>query len=41
MPVNIGAGQQGEAICYSADGKALLAGSEQLPCPLIEVKRKK
>lgn len=41
MPVTIGARQQGEAICYSADGKALLASSEQLPCPLIEVKRKK
>lgn len=41
MPVNIGARQQGEAICYSADGKALLASSEQLPCPLIGVKRKK
>ena len=41
MPVNIGARQQGEAICYSSDGKALLASSEQLPCPLIGVKRKK
>ena len=41
MPVNIGALQQGEAVCYRADGGALLATSEQLPCPLIEVKRKK
>jgi len=41
MPGNIGARQQGEAICYSSDGKALLASSEQLPCPLIGVKRKK
>jgi len=40
VPVNIGARQQGEAICYSADRKALLATSEQLPCPLIEVTRK-
>lgn len=29
--------RQGEAICYRADGKALLATSEGNPCPLIEV----
>ena len=39
--VDIGARHQGEAVCYSADGMALLATSEQLPCPLIEVKRRK
>ena len=39
-PVNLGARQQGEAVCYSADGMALFATSEQLPCPLIEVKRR-
>jgi hypothetical protein len=39
-PVDIGARQQGEAVCYSTDGMALLATSEQLPCPLIEVKRR-
>ena len=41
VPVNIGARQQGEAVCYSADGMALFATSEQVPCPLIEVKRTK
>ena len=39
-PVNLGARQQGEAVCYSADGMALFATSEQLPCPLTEVKRR-
>ncbi|HET9528834.1 MAG TPA: hypothetical protein VFQ92_00670 [Blastocatellia bacterium] len=38
-PVNIGSRRQGEAICYRADGLALLATSEGLPCPLIEVAR--
>ena len=40
IPVNIGARQQGEAVCYSADGMALFATSERLPCPLIELKRR-
>lgn len=40
MGVDIGARQQGESICYRPDGKALLATSEELPCPLIEVKRR-
>ena len=40
IPVDIGARLQGEAVCYSADGMALFATSEQLPCPLIEVKRR-
>jgi hypothetical protein len=39
-PVDVGARQQGEAVCYSADGMALFATSEELPCPLIEVKRR-
>lgn len=41
IPVDIGARQQGEAVCYSADGMAVFATSEQLPCPLIEVKRRR
>ncbi|HVK03390.1 MAG TPA: hypothetical protein VM490_07940 [Armatimonadaceae bacterium] len=32
--------QQGEAICYRADGKALLATSEKLPTPLYEIRAK-
>jgi len=43
LPVDIGGfpgvRRQGEAICYRADGLALLATSEGLPCPLIEVVR--
>jgi hypothetical protein len=43
IPVDIGGfpgvRRQGEAICYSADGLALLATSEGLPCPLIEAAR--
>jgi len=38
--VDIGARRQGESICYRPDGIALLATSEELPCPLIEVKRR-
>ncbi len=42
-PVNIGGfpgvRRQGEAICYRADGLALLATSEGFPCPLIEAAR--
>jgi hypothetical protein len=42
-PVDIGGfsgvRRQGEAICYRADGLALLATSEGLPCPLIEIAR--
>ncbi len=40
MPVSIGTRRQGEAICYRADGLALLATSEGLPCPLIEIPRR-
>lgn len=39
QPINLGKRPQGESICYSADGKSLLATSEKLPCPLIEVVR--
>jgi hypothetical protein len=35
-----GVRRQGEAICYSADGRALLATSEGSPCPLIELTRR-
>jgi len=42
-PVDIGGfpgvRRQGEAICYRADGLAILATSEGSPCPLIEVVR--
>jgi hypothetical protein len=40
QPVNLGKRKQGEAVCYSADGKALLATSEGVPCPLFEILRK-
>lgn len=39
ISVGIGARRQGEAICYRADGQALLLTSEGAPCPLIEVAR--
>jgi hypothetical protein len=42
-PVDVGGfpglRRQGEAICYRADGMAILATSEGLPCPLIEASR--
>jgi hypothetical protein len=42
LPVDIGGfmgvRRQGEAICYCADGLAILATSEGVPCPLIEVR---
>ncbi len=38
-PINLGKRRQGESICYSSDGKALLATSEGVPCPLIEIER--
>jgi hypothetical protein len=40
VPINLGTRRQGEAICYRADGQALLATSEGAPCPLIEVPRR-
>jgi hypothetical protein len=39
VPVNIGTRRQGEAVCYRADGLALLATSEGTPCPLTETTR--
>lgn len=39
--VAVGARQQGEAICYSMDGEALLMTSENLPAPLYKVQRKR
>lgn len=39
LVVNISQRQQGEAVCYSVDGKAIYATSEKTPAPLIEVKR--
>jgi hypothetical protein len=43
LPVDIGGfpgvRRQGEAVCYRADGLAILATSEGLPCPLIEAAR--
>lgn len=38
--VRLGAREQGEAICYAADGSAIFATSEKKNSPLIEVKRK-
>lgn len=35
-----GGRRQGEAICFRPDGRALLATSEGLPCPLIEIARR-
>lgn len=35
-----GARQQGEAICYRADGQAVLTTSEKLPTPLYQTTRK-
>ena len=40
ISVDIGSREQGEAICYRADGLALLATSEGLPCPLFETVRR-
>lgn len=38
--IELGFRLQGEAVCFRLDGKAILATSEQLPSPLIEVERK-
>ena len=40
VSVNLGTRRQGESVCYRADGKALLATSEGVPCPLIEISRR-
>jgi hypothetical protein len=38
--VELGPRRQGESVCYSLDGNAILATSERRPTPLIEVKLK-
>jgi hypothetical protein len=38
--INIGTRKQGESVCYRADGLAVLATSEGIPCPLIETARR-
>jgi hypothetical protein len=38
--VDLGKRKHGETICYRLDGKALLATSERLPTPLIEIVRR-
>jgi hypothetical protein len=38
--VDLGAREQGEAVCYSLDGKAVLATSEGVPSVLFETKTK-
>lgn len=38
--VELGEREQGEAICYSADGKAIFATSEKRNSPIIQVNRK-
>jgi hypothetical protein len=40
LQIDLGPRKQGESICYRADGLALMATSERLPCPLIEVERR-
>lgn len=39
-PVELGEREQGEAVCYSADGAAIYATSEKKNSPLIEVRKK-
>lgn len=39
--IKLGPRQQGEGVCYRLDGKAILATSEKLPTPLIEVRQRK
>lgn len=38
--VELGERKQGEAVCYSSDGRAIFATSEKKDSPIIEVKRK-
>lgn len=38
--VDLGKRKHGETVCYRLDGKALLATSERLPAPLIEIMRR-
>ncbi|HKR00790.1 MAG TPA: hypothetical protein VJT09_08955 [Pyrinomonadaceae bacterium] len=41
MIVKLGPRQQGEAVCYRLDGRAIMATSEKRPTPLIEVESKR
>ena len=38
-PINAGERKQGEAVCYSPDGKAIITTSEGVAAPLYEVRR--
>ncbi len=38
-PINAGERNQGEAVCYSSDGKAIITTSEGVAAPLYEVRR--
>jgi DNA-binding beta-propeller fold protein YncE len=40
LVIELGERKQGEAICYSADGKSIVATSEKKNSPLIKVERK-
>lgn len=40
LTVELGDREQGEAVCYSADGKSIYATSEKEDSPMIEVRRK-
>lgn len=40
LPITLGERKQGEAVCYSADGRSILATSEKKNSPLIEVRKK-
>lgn len=41
VPVVLAPRQQGEAICYRADGGALITTSEKVPTPLAEIPRRR
>lgn len=40
VKINLGARAQGEAVCYSTDGRAIYSTSEKKPSPLNEILRK-
>ncbi|HEX7174620.1 MAG TPA: hypothetical protein VF240_04985 [Pyrinomonadaceae bacterium] len=39
LAIDFGERQQGEAVCYGADGESIFATSEKRPVPFIEVRR--
>lgn len=41
VSVNIAGERQGEAVCYSADGAAIITTSEKVPAPIYELKRRR